>query len=62
MKALRIFIFMILVSVSLQVPAQSIVEKWNDFYKRYDYFDKHGKLLGYYKYNDFYKRWEYFER
>ncbi len=53
---------MILVSVSLQVPAQSIVEKWNDFYKRYDYFDKHGKLLGYYKYNDFYKRWENFER
>ena len=39
-----------------------MVEKWNDFYKHCDYFDKHGKLLGYYKYNDFYKRWEYFER
>ena len=53
---------MILVSVSLQVPAQSIVEKWNDFYKRTEFYDSHGKLLGWQKSTEFYKRWEYFDR
>ena len=46
MKALRTFIFMMLVTVSLQVAAQSMVEKWNDFYKRSEFYDSHGKLLG----------------
>lgn len=46
MKALHIFIFMMLVTVSLQVAAQSMVEKWNDFYKRSEFYDSHGKLLG----------------
>ena len=61
MKALRTFIFMMLVTVSLQVAAQSMVEKWNDFYKRSEFYDSHGKLLGWKKYNEFYKRWEYFD-
>ena len=42
--------------------AQSSTQKWNDFYKRNEFYDSHGNLTGWAKYNDFYKRMEYFDK
>lgn len=62
MKWLRTFILLFFMMFIMNVGAQNFIKKWNDFYKRYDYFDCHCVLKGYYKYNDFYKRWEYYEK
>lgn len=57
----KFFITIILMVVSISLSAQSLTQKWNDFYNRYDIFDRNGKLKGYYKYSELYKRWEYFD-
>ena len=51
-----------LLCMTLCVDAQSYTQKWNDFYKRTEFFDKYGSLMGWAKFNDFYKRMEYFDK
>jgi hypothetical protein len=40
--------------------AQQITEKWNEYEKRYEYFDSSGKMTAYKSYNPYEKQWEYF--
>ena len=62
MKKLRL-LFVILLNIYLvSATAQSYTQKWNDFYKRTEYFDSKGNLQGWSKYNDYYKRLEFFDR
>ena len=44
----------------LCVNAQNYTQKWNDFYKRTEFFDSYGNMIGYAKYNDLYNRMEYY--
>lgn len=40
--------------------SQSVTEKYNSLYKRYDYFDSSGNIIGYKKYNSLSRHWEYY--
>lgn len=55
----RLIIFMIYLSIN--TFAQTSTEKWNDLYKRYEYFDSNNRMTGYKQYNSIYQRWEYFD-
>ena len=61
MRKIFLLLGMIVGAFVSDLCAQNHTQKWNDFYKRIEYFDEHGHLTGYAKYNDFYKRWEYRE-
>ena len=49
----RYFILILCLCSLLSVSAQKMTKKWNDFYKRTEYFDSNGRLIGWEKYNDF---------
>lgn len=40
--------------------AQDVTKKWNNIYKRYEYYNSRGNLTGYEKWSSIYNRWEYF--
>ncbi|BEV03901.1 hypothetical protein [Chryseobacterium gambrini] len=40
--------------------SQNISKKFNSVYKRYEYFDSNGNMIGYEKYNDVLKQYEYY--
>ena len=58
----KLFILVFILFVSCVIFAQSQTQKWNNFYKRTEFYDSYGNLQGWAKYNDFYKRMEYFDR
>ncbi len=41
--------------------AQTRTEKWNEWSKRYEYFNSRGTLVGYKIYNYYQRQWEYFD-
>lgn len=57
MKKLIIFSSLLLGTLCF---SQSVVEKYNSIYKRYEYFDSIGNLIGYKSYNNLSRQWEYF--
>lgn len=40
--------------------SQSVSKKFNSVYKRYEYFDSSGNMIGYEKYNNVLKQYEYY--
>lgn len=44
------------------VFSQSVTEQYNSLYKRYEYFDSNGNMIGYKTYNNLTKNWEYYEK
>lgn len=40
--------------------SQSVSKKFNSVYKRYEYFDSNGNMIGYEKYNNLLKQYEYY--
>lgn len=56
-----LFILITLISCVLGASAQSYTQKWNDLYKRTEFFDSYGRMVGYAKYNDIYNRMEYYD-
>lgn len=57
----QLFIVSILLLSLLGLQAQDATAKWNEMYKRYEYYDSRGNLTGYRKWNEMYNRWEYFD-
>lgn len=57
MKKLIIIFFFF----SIHSNSQTLTEKWNSLYERYEYFDSNNTLVGYKKYNSLYGRWEYYD-
>lgn len=47
--------------LSISIYSQSATKKYNDYYKRYEYFDSRGNMTGYETYNSYYNRWEYYD-
>lgn len=41
--------------------SQSMTSKYNSLYKRYEYFDSDGQMVGYKQWNSLHKQWEYFD-
>jgi len=58
MKYISILLFILATSMGY---SQSVTEKYNSLYKRYEYFDVSGNLIGYKTYNSLLKQWEYYE-
>ena len=54
----RVYLLLIVILVGLSTIAQEYTQKWNDFYKRTEFYDAYGRMIGYAKYNDFYNRME----
>lgn len=60
MKKLLLLLFAV-ISIAIGASAQSYTQRWNDLYKRTEFFDSYGRMIGYAKYNDLYKRMEYYD-
>jgi hypothetical protein len=59
-KALKSLMF-ILLFFSLTIGySQSVVQKYNSLYNRYEYFDDSGNMIGYKTYNSLLKQWEFY--
>jgi hypothetical protein len=56
MKSLILSLFLF---ISFYSYSQTISEKWNSVYNRYDYTDGNGNLVGYKGYNSITQSWEY---
>ena len=56
-----LIIIIALISMVIGASAQSYTQQWNDLYKRTEFFDSYGQLIGYAKYNDLYNRMEYYD-
>ena len=41
--------------------SQSVTEKYNSIYKRHEYFDSIGNMIGYKSYNNLSQQWEYYD-
>lgn len=41
--------------------SQTITERYNSIYNRYDYIDSYGNLIAYKKYNSLSREWEYYK-
>ena len=41
--------------------SQSVIQKYNSLYKRYEYFNSSGNMIGYKQYDSISKQWEYFD-
>ena len=57
MKNLLVLILFILCQ---KLVAQQSTEKWNDLYKRYEYYNSQNNMTGYKQYNSLKEQWEYF--
>ena len=42
--------------------SQSVTERYNSLYKRYEYFNSSGNMIGYKQYNSLSREWEYFDQ
>lgn len=51
--------YLLLLFLCTSVYSQTISEKWNSLYSRYDYTDSSGNLVGYKGYNSLTESWEY---
>lgn len=51
--------YLLLLFLCTSVYSQTISEKWNSLYNRYDYTDSSGNLVGYKGYNSLTESWEY---
>jgi hypothetical protein len=51
--------YLLLLFLCASVYSQTISEKWNSMYNRYDYTDSNGNLVGYKGYNTLTESWEY---
>jgi len=60
MKKIILLLFAV-ISIAIGALAQSYTQKWNDLYKRTEFFDSYGRMIGYAKYNDLYNRMEYYD-
>ena len=58
-RALLTIVLLLMVACGYS-QSTSYTQKWNDLYKRTEFFDSYGNLQGWAKYNDLYKRWELF--
>ncbi|SDF50917.1 hypothetical protein [Epilithonimonas hungarica] len=56
----KVFVFSFLLLGSLYF-SQSVVEKYNTIYNRYEYFDSQGNMIGYKGYNNLTRQWEYYD-
>ncbi|MCQ9635804.1 hypothetical protein MP477_12665 [Chryseobacterium sp. WG23] len=54
-------IFLAFLSFGSMYFSQSVTEKYNSLYKRYEYFDSSGNRIGYKKYNNLSRQWEYYD-
>ena len=62
MMIMRRLIFVAIVMLCAGVSgAQTYTQRWNDIYRRTEYYDSNGRMIGYAKYNDVYDRMEYFD-
>ncbi|MDP9956851.1 hypothetical protein J2X97_002510 [Epilithonimonas hungarica] len=50
-----------LLSISSFYFSQSVIQKYNSLYKRYEYFNSSGNMIGYKQYNNLSRQWEYFD-
>lgn len=57
MKYLILLLFLFIINLSL---AQSVTQKYNSLYNRYEYFDETGNMIGYRTYNSLLKQWEFY--
>lgn len=51
--------YLLLLLLCTSMYSQTISEKWNSMYNRYDYTDSNGNLVGYKGYNTLTESWEY---
>ena len=54
-RALLTIVLLLMVACGYS-QSTSYTQKWNDLYKRTEFFDSYGNLQGWAKYNDLYKR------
>ncbi|RTY89643.1 hypothetical protein [Flavobacterium sp. GT3R68] len=54
----HLFLFLLIGSINL-ISAQSYSEKYNDLYKRYEYFNNQGIMIGYKYYDSLNEVWKY---
>ncbi len=47
--------------LSVAMAAQTYTRKYNEYYQRTEYYDAHGKMIGYSKVNRYYNRTEYYD-
>ena len=57
----KILLIFLVISISQISYSQSVVEKYNSLYNRYEYFDSSGNMIGYKTYNSLYNQWEYYD-
>ena len=57
MRYLILFLFLVITNLS---NAQSVTQKYNSLYNRYEYFDETGNMIGYKTYNSLLKQWEFY--
>lgn len=55
-----VFLTMIILC-TISSYSQNRTEKWNEWSKRYEYFDSRGTLVGYKIYNNYKRQWEYYD-
>ena len=58
MKKIIIPVFLLLGSFCF---SQSVTEKYNSIYNRYEYYNSSGNIIGYKKYNNLSRQWEYYD-
>ncbi|MCT4142357.1 hypothetical protein [Elizabethkingia anophelis] len=58
MKKIIIPVFLFLGSFCF---SQSVTEKYNSIYNRYEYYNSSGNIIGYKKYNNLSRQWEYYD-
>ncbi len=59
-KALKSLMFVLLFFSLTIGHSQSVVQKYNSLYNRYEYFDDSGNMIGYKTYNSLLKQWEFY--
>ncbi|MFD2726285.1 hypothetical protein [Hyunsoonleella rubra] len=59
-KALKLLMFFLLFFSLTVGYSQSVVQKYNSLYNRYEYFDGSGNMIGYKTYNSLMKQWEFY--
>ena len=57
MKYLTLLLFLAITNSSY---TQSVTQKYNSLYNRYEYFDETGNMIGYKTYNSLLKQWEFY--
>lgn len=53
-------ILLLVFFISVNVFCQTLTQKYNSVYNRYEFFDNQGNLIGYKKWNSLLEQWEYY--